>query len=58
MHPRPSLSIHRTSGLEELRAAHNLISQVPASLSKNAALRTLDLGHNRIDKWVGLERLG
>ena len=46
------------SGLEELRAAHNLISQVPASLSKNAALRTLDLGHNRIDKWVGLERLG
>lgn len=46
------------SGLEELRAAHNLISQVPASLSKNAALRTLDLGHNRIEKWVGLERLG
>lgn len=46
------------SGLEELRAAHNLISQVPASLSKNAALRTLDLGHNRIDKWIGLERLG
>lgn len=52
-HPR----IH-CSGLEELRAAHNLISQVPVSLSKNAALRTLDLGHNRIDKWVGLERLG
>eukprot|EP00752_Nemacystus_decipiens_P014166 g12597.t1 len=46
------------TGLEELRAAHNLISQVPASLSKNATLRTLDLGHNRIDKWVGLERLG
>lgn len=46
------------SGLEELRAAHNLISQVPVSLSKNASLRTLDLGHNRIDKWIGLERLG
>ncbi|CAM9626759.1 unnamed protein product, partial [Ectocarpus fasciculatus] len=46
------------SGLEELRAAHNIVTQVPASLSKNAALRTLDLGHNRIDDWVGLERLG
>eukprot|EP00903_Cladosiphon_okamuranus_P013873 g12905.t1 len=46
------------TGLEELRAAHNLISQVPASLSKNVSLRTLDLGHNRIDEWVGLERLG
>ncbi|CAM9237324.1 unnamed protein product, partial [Ectocarpus sp. 4 AP-2014] len=46
------------SGLEELRAAHNIVTQVPASLSKNAALRTLDLGHNQIDDWVGLERLG
>ncbi|CAB1110437.1 unnamed protein product [Ectocarpus sp. CCAP 1310/34] len=46
------------SGLEELRAAHNIVTQVPASLSKNAALRTLDLGHNNIDDWVGLERLG
>lgn len=47
-----------SSALEELRAAHNLISQVPASLGKNVALRTLDLGHNNIEGWGALERVG
>lgn len=46
------------SGLEELRAAHNLITEVPSSLGKNVALRTLDLGHNTIEGWGGLERVG
>ena len=47
-----------SSALEELRAAHNLISEVPSSLGKNVALRTLDLGHNTIEGWGGLERVG
>lgn len=46
------------SALEELRAAHNLVSDVPSSLGKNVALRTLDLGHNNIEGWNGLERVG
>lgn len=46
------------SALEELRAAHNLVSDVPSSLGKNVALRTLDLGHNNIESWNGLERVG
>lgn len=44
--------------LEELRASHNQISEVPASLAANIALRTLDLGHNEIGEWRGLEKLG
>lgn len=52
--PRPSMR----SALEELRAAHNLISEVPSSLGKNVKLRTLDLGHNTIEGWGGLERVG
>lgn len=46
------------SGLEELRAAHNRISEVPVSLAENIGLRTLDLGHNDINDWIGLERAG
>lgn len=53
----PSLS-SQNSALEELRAAHNLVSSVPSSLGKNVALRTLDLGHNSIEGWDGLERVG
>ncbi|CAM9623239.1 unnamed protein product, partial [Discosporangium mesarthrocarpum] len=45
------------SALEELRAAHNRLAEVPAHLSKNTALRTLDLGHNTIQDWDGVEHL-
>lgn len=48
----------KRSALSELRASHNQVSEVPASLAANVALRTLDLGHNSIQEWRGLERLG
>lgn len=54
----PNPNTLSSSALEELRAAHNLISEVPSSLGKNVALRTLDLGHNTIEGWGGLERVG
>lgn len=49
---------NQNRALEELRASHNQISEVPASLAANVALRTLDLGHNEIAEWRGLKKLG
>lgn len=46
------------SALGELRAAHNRISSLPATLAKNVALRILDVGHNNIESWSDLEEVG
>ncbi|CAM9239051.1 unnamed protein product [Choristocarpus tenellus] len=51
----PDLS--HCSALEELRASHNQVQAIPASLAKNTALRTLELGHNDIQDWQGVNRL-
>nr|CCA16172.1 conserved hypothetical protein [Albugo laibachii Nc14] len=43
--------------LVELRLSHNKIQQVPSTLANNTCLKLLDIGHNAIDDWSGVEAL-
>uniref|UniRef100_K3WE74 U2A'/phosphoprotein 32 family A C-terminal domain-containing protein n=1 Tax=Globisporangium ultimum (strain ATCC 200006 / CBS 805.95 / DAOM BR144) TaxID=431595 RepID=K3WE74_GLOUD len=45
------------SELTELRLSHNKIKKIPFSLTKLKNLRVLELGHNEIDDWEGIEAL-
>ncbi|CCI40230.1 unnamed protein product [Albugo candida] len=43
--------------LGELRLSHNNIQRVPSTLANNICLKLLDLGHNAVDDWSGVEAL-
>lgn len=51
----PNTGMHQN--LKELRLGYNQINAIPASISSNNALETLDLGHNLISSMEELEPL-
>ncbi|DBA01178.1 TPA: hypothetical protein N0F65_002313 [Lagenidium giganteum] len=52
----PDLSV--LSSITELRLSHNKIKKIPFSLANLKNLKILELGHNEIDDWEGIEALG